>query len=397
MRWDTLVGVERRHRSADVRGRQEEPAVQRRVPLTSPEQLLALQRSAGNAAVARFMLARKRAEPPAQSAEKGRWDRANALYQSYWKRGNGFWERLGLQAQLNEGTPVTAASPAPDQTRLYDQNYDTAYVDNPEGYLEVRSTHKGDSEVYHMNYFFPNGRIQANSNYGKSKKPGVTPLHNNIVLWIQFGLARKRQSQMPVAPTELVRGPIWDHDTNDVIWLCLPEAESEAEFTGGTDDMKALLGTDNGIAAAYMIFDNRVAKGISSIKASYTGATGAMTIRFDQPATEVVTPVLDNAAALGEQGVDEKPGVLTPGSSAHVNASATSKLTFYEFKDEAAAMRWDEERESMEEGPASVFADKNLVLIERRSADNDSWLVQTKGDYGPIYALLPGELLRASK
>jgi hypothetical protein len=380
-----------------VRGRRDEPAVQRRGPLTSREQILALQRSAGNTAISRFMLARKRARPEAQSAEQSRWDRANALYEKFSVRGNGFWTKLGLQAQLTQGKPITAAPPTPQETSLFTQNYTTTYANKPEGYLEVTSIHSKDKEVYHINYFFPDGRIQANSNYGRSKVSGVVPLHNNTVLWLQFGLARKQQEQMPVAPTELFRAPIWNHETNEVIWLCLPEGQNEAEFAGGTDDMKALLGTENGIAAAYMVFDNQVAKGIAAIKASFTGMTGAMSLRFDQPATGVVTPVLDTAStAIGGTGLDQTPEALSPGGSAHVLATATGRLIFYEFADEDAAKRWDDKRESMEEGPAASFADKPLVLIERSSAQS-GWLVRAVGDYGPIYGLLPEKVLRASK
>jgi hypothetical protein len=77
-----------------------------------------------------------------------------------------------------------------------------------------------------------------------------------------------------------------------------------------------------------------------------------------------------------------------------VRGSVKDVLTFYEFKSLSDAKLWAEDREFMEQGPGSSFAKKNLRLIERRSGGDDTWLVETQGDYGLIYAQLPSRLLQ---
>jgi hypothetical protein len=355
------------------------------VPSTPQEQLLALQRSVGNAVAAQLVVARKRARPQ-EAEEQPRWDKAAPAYETSKDRGHDLWLQIRPNAPEAERKEITAAAPSPDEMDVYDENYDTKCSENPEGgYLEVISTHKADGGVYHVNYFFPNGGIEANANYGRSKS-GATTLHNNKILWIQFNRARQVQPELPVAPPELVRTPIVNRETIDIIWMCLRDDENSGEFAGGTDDMKALLGTENGRAAAFMITDHRVAKSISSIQGTCQPAS--LRIRFDQPATRTEVPVLEDEDLLAPTPV------LEPDSSARVRGSVKDVLTFYEFKSLSDAKLWAEDREFMEQGPASSFAKKNLRLIERRSGGDDTWLVETQGDYGLIYAELPSRLLR---
>jgi hypothetical protein len=375
--------MERCRRSDDVRSQPKVPAVRRRLPSTPQEQLLALQRSVGNAVAARLVVARKR-DRPVEAEEQPRWDKAERQYENSKTRGHDLWQRISPNAQ-EERKELTAAAPTPDEMDFYNKSYDTTCSESLEaGRLEVTSTHKEDSGVYHVNYFYPDGRIEANSNYGRSTK--VETLRNNKIFWIQFNRARESQPKLPVAPAELVRTPIVNRETLEIIWMCLPDREMHGEFAGGTDDMKALLGTENGRAAAFMIIDHRVAKSIASIQATYE--PGSLRIRFDQPATRTEVPVVKDEDLLAPTPV------LEPGFSARVRASAKDMLTFYEFKSLSDAKLWVETREFMEQGPASSFAKRDLRLIERRSGDSDTWLVETKGDYGPIYAELPSRLLR---
>jgi hypothetical protein len=235
----------------------------------TPAGVLALQRAAGNRAVA-GRLQRKRTPPTdTSSADHRRYEAAKGEYAACKRRGDELLLKIVAKRSVS-GTPLVPSPPTPDEREKFGTHYSLEFTDNAKkGCLEIASYHQTDIGIYHVNEFYPDGRIVANSNYIEPKKTGSVSLNNNKILWLQYLAARERLKAMPPVPTELARDPIANLETVRLLWMCLDGAETDRTFLPGSEEMSVLLGTQNGRAAAYMVLDHGVAPGIASIDVHY--------------------------------------------------------------------------------------------------------------------------------
>lgn len=154
-------------------------------------------------------------------------------------------------------------------------------IENKSGFLSLDTGKKGEKETAYRNSVNPlTGVIVGESNYAE-KDPGVGRLPNSEILYHQYKMAMEVNEKHKGIESgslsnlnKIVRNSIQGANAITVLDMCSMKMNEKLQgktFMPGEDDFFAILGTDNGKSAAFLLKDhpNEVGwKTITNITAS---------------------------------------------------------------------------------------------------------------------------------